>query len=246
MSDPRRWDGPELVGRRVPPPPSTGPRRRRWVRWLGIAGLIVLFAPPALIALYRVVPPPLTPLMAIRSAVDGLPMRHQWVPLRAISPNLAAAVITTEDQNFCRHQGFDVEAIRAAWAAYEQGGRLRGASTISQQTAKNLLLWPSQDYVRKGLEAYLTVWLELLWPKQRILEVYLNIIEWGPGIYGAETAAQAHFGRPAASLTRRQATLLAAVLPNPRQWSPTRPGPHVERRAAWALARMDPFLRLCG
>jgi monofunctional biosynthetic peptidoglycan transglycosylase len=173
-------------------------------------------------------------------------MRQQWVAARSISPNLVAAVLTTEDQNFCRHQGFDVEAIRAAWATYEQGGRLRGASTISQQTAKNLFLWPAQDVVRKALEAYLTVWLELLWPKQRILEVYLNIIEWGPGIYGAEAAAQTHFGRPAASLTRRQAALLASVLPNPRQWSPTQPGAHVERRTAWALARMEPFLRGCG
>ena len=245
MRDARRWDGPELIGRPVPPPSTAPRRRRRWLRWLGAALLIVLLGPPALIALYRVVPPPLTPLMVIRS-VEGLPLRHDWVPLRAISSNLIAAVITTEDQNFCRHQGFDVDAIRAAWAAYEQGGRLRGASTISQQTAKNLFLWPAQDFVRKGLEAYLTVWLELLWPKQRILEVYLNVIEWGPGIYGAEAAAQSHFGRSAASLTARQAALLASVLPNPRQWSPIRPGPHVERRTAWALARMEPFRRGCG
>jgi monofunctional biosynthetic peptidoglycan transglycosylase len=238
--------GPELIGRRVPPPVAAAPPRRRrpWLARLVLVLLVIALAPVALIALYRVVPPPITPLMVIRS-LDGLPTHRQWVPLSRISPNLGAAVMTTEDQNFCRHRGFDVEAIRAAWASYEQGGRLRGASTISQQTAKNLFLWPGQDYVRKGLEAYLTVWLELLWPKQRILEVYLNIIEWGPGIYGAEAAAQAHFGRPAASLTRQQAALLASVLPNPRQWSPTRPGPHVERRAAWAMARMDPFLRGC-
>jgi monofunctional biosynthetic peptidoglycan transglycosylase len=238
--------GPELVGRRVRPVAAARPRRRAgWGRWLLRAVFIVLALPIALIVLYRFVPPPITPLMVLRS-LDGVPMRQQWVDYRAISPNLVAAVMTSEDQNFCAHQGFDLGEIRNAWLAYRITGRLRGASTISQQTAKNLFLWPGHSIVRKALEAYLTVGLELIWPKRRILEVYLNIIEWGPGIYGAASAAEAHFARPAAALTRRQAALLAAVLPNPRQWSPVRPGPHVERRADWVAAHMDGFLRGCG
>ena len=239
--------GPELVGRRVRPIAAARPGRRgaRWGRRLARAVFVVLALPIALIALYRFVPPPITALMVLR-ALDGAPMRQHWVGYRQISPNLVAAVMTSEDQNFCQHQGFDLAAIREAWLTSRITGRLRGASTISQQTAKNLFLWPGHSFVRKALEAYLTVALELLWPKQRILEVYLNIIEWGPGIYGAASAAEADFARPAAALTRRQAALLAAVLPNPREWSAVRPGPHVERRADWVLAHMDPFLRGCG
>ena len=237
------FDGPELIGRKVAPPRA--PRRRgRWIRWLLLGVACVLALPVVLIALYRVMPPPLTLLMVIRS-VEGLPIHQRWVAYRDISPNLIAAVMTSEDQNFCAHQGFDLGELRNAWRAYRLGGRLRGASTISQQTAKNLFLWPDHSVVRKALEVYLTIAIELLWPKQRILEVYLNIIEWGPGIYGAASAAERHFGRPAGALSRSQAALLAAVLPNPRQWSPVRPGPHVEQRAAWIAARLDPFLRGC-
>jgi monofunctional glycosyltransferase len=238
--------GPELIGRRVHAGPAAGlGRRTRWGRRVAQAVFLALALPIALIGLYRFVPPPITPLMVLRS-LDGMPMRQHWVSYRQISPNLVAAVMTSEDQNFCYHHGFDLGAIREAWLAYRIGGRLRGASTISQQTAKNLFLWPAHNFLRKGLEAYLTVALELLWPKQRILEVYLNIIEWGPGVYGAGGAAEAYFGHPAATLTRRQAALLAAVLPNPRQWSPTRPGPHVERRADWIIEHMDGFRRGCG
>src|SRR5258708_17252037 len=182
--------------------------------------------------------------MVIRS-LDGLPIQQRWVAYREISPNLVAAVMTSEDQNFCVHQGFDLGEMRNAWRTYQTTGRLRGASTITQQTAKNLLLWPDHSFVRKALEAYLTIAIELMWPKQRILEVYLNIIEWGPGIYGAASAAEAYFGRPPAALSRSQAAQLAAVLPNPRQWSPGRPGPYVEQRAASIAARLDPFLRAC-
>jgi monofunctional biosynthetic peptidoglycan transglycosylase len=239
--------GRELIGRRLAPPRAGRADRRgaRWRRRLARVVFVVLALPVALIALYRFVPPPLTPLMALR-ALDGAPIRQHWVGYRQISPYLVAAVMTSEDQNFCQHDGFDLGAIREAWLASRITGRLRGASTISQQTAKNLFLWPGHSFVRKGLEAYLTVALELLWPKRRILEVYLNIIEWGPGIYGAASAAAADFARPAAALTRRQAALLAAVLPNPRQWSAVHPGRHVERRADWVLDHMAPFLRGCG
>ncbi len=239
--------GPELIGRRVPPPTFARrpARHRRWARRLALAVFIILAAPVGLIAVYRFVPPPITPLMVLRS-LDGAPIRQHWVPYRDISPYLIAAVMTSEDQSFCWHHGFDLGAIREAWLAYRITGRLRGASTISQQAAKNLFLWPEHSFLRKALEAYLTVALEALWPKRRILEVYLNIIEWGPGVYGAASAAEASFGRPASALTRRQAALLAAVLPNPRQWSAAHPGPHVARRAEWTLERMDGFLRGCG
>jgi monofunctional glycosyltransferase len=241
------FHGPELLGRRIAPPtPPRRPRRGRWLRRLALTLFVLLTVPIAVIALYRVVPPPITPLMVIRSVVDGLPVRQHWVGYRDIAPSLVAAVMTSEDEGFCTHHGFDLGAIREAWRDYRATGRLRGASTISQQTAKNLFLWPDHSFVRKAAEAYLTVLIELLWPKQRILEVYLNIIEWGPGLYGADDAARTYFAHPAAALTRREAALLAAVLPNPRAWSPAHPLPHVERRADWTLARMAPFLRGCG
>ncbi|MEJ0069127.1 MAG: monofunctional biosynthetic peptidoglycan transglycosylase [Pseudomonadota bacterium] len=239
----RAFHGPELIGRRVAPPAA--PKPRRWRRRIALVIFCLLTLPIAVIALYRVVPPPITPLMVIRN-VEGLPIRQHWVGYRAIAPSLVAAVMTSEDEGFCSHDGFDLGAIREAWRDYRATGRLRGASTISQQTAKNLFLWPDHSFVRKAIEAYLTVLIEFLWPKQRILEVYLNIIEWGPGIYGAEVAAQTHFAHPAASLTRHEAALLAAVLPNPRTLSPLHPAPHVERRVDWILARMAPFLRGCG
>jgi len=240
-----RFDGPELIGRKVAPPRRLGSRRTRWGRRLAQALFVAAVLPALAIAVYRVVPPPITPLMLIRS-LEGMPIRRHWVDYRDIAPNLVAAVMASEDEGFCYHDGFDVGAIRAAWLAYRATGRLRGGSTISQQAAKNLFLWPDRSFVRKAIEAYLTAWLELLWPKQRILEVYLNIIEWGPGIYGADAAAQSYFAHPASALTRHEAALLAAVLPNPRVWSAAHPGPYVERRADWILDRMAPFLRGCG
>ena len=208
-------------------------RRRRAPslrRALGLVLLVLLGTPVVLIALYRVVNPPLTPLMLIRAA-EGEPRQQTWVPLSQISPWLPRAIIASEDQRFCRHYGFDFEEIAAALARYRETGRLRGASTISQQTAKNLLLGPWHSFIRKGVEAYITVWLELLWPKSRILEVYLNVIELGRGVYGAEAAAETHFHRHAATLTPHEAALLAAILPNPRRFSADHPSPYVEERA---------------
>ena len=237
--------GPELVARRVAPPRAPQGRLARWGRRLALTAVLAALAPALVIAIYRVVPPPLTPLMVIRN-VEGEPIRQHWVPYRAIAPALVGAVMASEDENFCSHSGFDLGAMREAWQTYRATGRLRGASTISQQTAKNLFLWPVHSFVRKAVEAYITVLLELMWPKQRILEVYLNVIEWGPGLYGADSAAQAYFGRPAAALSAHQAAMLAAVLPNPRAWSPVRPPPRVEHRADWILARMGMFTRGCG
>lgn len=229
----------------VTPWPAPEQRKRpRWRRRL-VIGLLVMFALPILVVgVYRFVPPPITPLMVIRS-LEGLPIKRHWVPYAAIAPNLVAAVMASEDERFCSHHGFDFGALDEAWRDYETRGRLRGASTISMQTAKNLFLWPEHSFLRKGLEAYLTVVIEALWPKRRILEVYLNIIEWGPGLYGADSAAQTYFLRPAAALTPRQAALLAAVLPNPLHWSPVTPSALVERRAAWTRARMNGFLGGC-
>ncbi|MEX0814553.1 MAG: monofunctional biosynthetic peptidoglycan transglycosylase [Dongiaceae bacterium] len=190
-----------------------------------------------LVALYGAVAPPATPLMLIRAAVgDGL--NRDWKSYDEISPHLIRAVIAAEDARFCEHAGFDWREIDEAWASFKRGGRLRGASTITMQTAKNLFLWPGRSYLRKGLEVYFTLLLELALDKQRIIELYVNVAEWGRGIYGAEAAAQAYFKKSAADLTRREAALLAAVLPNPRLWSPARPTASIVRKAATILARM--------
>lgn len=188
-------------------------------------------------ALYRVVPVPATPLMLIRAA-GGSGLAHDWVPMSQISPHLARAVIASEDTLFCGHGGFDWAAIEGAFEDNEEGRRLRGGSTISQQTAKNAFLWPDRSWTRKGIEAWFTLLIETLWPKSRILEVYLNSVEWDDGVYGAEAAARHHFKKPASALTRREAALLAIVLPNPRNWSPNPPGNYVARRAGIIERRM--------
>ncbi len=192
--------------------------------------LVVLLAPPALLLVYRFLPVPLTPLMLIRIG-QGEGLAKDWVPLAQIAPALAEAVVASEDNQFCAHSGFDWQALKGELEAYRAGERPRGASTITMQTAKNLFLWPDRSLLRKLLEAPLTLEVELLWPKRRIIEVYLNVAEFGPGIYGAEAAARRHFAKPAAALTRREAALLAAALPDPRRSSPARPSAYLERRA---------------
>ncbi|MBI1260786.1 MAG: monofunctional biosynthetic peptidoglycan transglycosylase [Rhizobiales bacterium] len=202
--------------------------------------LIVLFLAPALlIMVYAVVPPPVTPLMLIR-AVEGYGLSKDWVPLSEISPHLQRAVIASEDAKFCQHSGFDWVAVDNAFERYQKGHRrVLGASTISMQTSKNLMLWPGRTFVRKGVEAFVTVWLEGILSKHRILELYLNVIEWGPGIYGAEAAAQHYFRVPASELTRDQAARLAVVLPSPLSWRPDAPGTYIKGRANVIAARMN-------
>jgi monofunctional biosynthetic peptidoglycan transglycosylase len=200
---------------------------------LWLAALSVL-----LVLVLRWVPPPFTALMVERkleswSSGESIDLQRTWRPWQELPDDLKMAVIAAEDQKFADHWGFDIAAIRAAFAHNERGGSLRGASTLSQQVAKNLFLWSGRSWVRKGLEVWFTGWIELLWPKQRILEVYLNSVEWGSGIFGAEAAARHHFGVGAPYLSAAQASQLAAVLPNPREWNAGRPGPHVRRRAAW-------------
>jgi len=222
--------------------------RRRLRKAVIIGVLAVLAGPPFGLAVYRFLPPPITPLMVIR-LVEGKGLSRDWTDIEAISPYLRAAVIAGEDNLFCRHFGFDIDSIQDAYEDWAAGERTRGASTISMQTARNLFLWPGRNLLRKALEAYATVWLELLWPKERIAEVYLNIVEWGPGLYGAEAAARHYFRVPVARLSRRQSSLMAAVLPGPRAWSPARPTAYIRERAQVLERRMDqlgPLLACVG
>jgi monofunctional biosynthetic peptidoglycan transglycosylase len=165
-------------------------------------------------------------------------LRYRWVDLESISPNAALAVIAAEDQQFPFHAGFDVESIREAVRDNARGGRVRGASTITQQVAKNLFLWPGRSWARKALEAWFTVLIEVTWPKERILETYLNVAEFGRGTFGVEAAARHFFGKPALRLSRREAATLAAVLPNPKQFRVERPSRYVRERRDWILRQM--------
>ena len=191
---------------------------------------VVLLAPLAALLAYRFLPVPGTPLMLIRLA-EGEALRYDWVPLNEIAPSLPRLVVAAEDNLFCRHWGFDVDAVQREFEKALDGEESRGASTLSMQVAKNLFLWPGRSFVRKGLEAWLTPYVEVVLPKRRIIEIYLNIAEWGPGIYGAEAAARAHFKVSAARLSEAQAAQMAAVLPNPRRWSAASPTPYIQDRA---------------
>ena len=195
------------------------------------------------VLLYRWFPVPLTPLMLIRCveqvrAGEPVRLRHHWVPLDSMSEYLPVAVIASEDQRFLEHRGFDFEAIRKAYVEHLEGGCRRGGSTISQQTAKNVFLWPASSWLRKGLETYFTVLIELCWSKERIMEVYLNSIEMGHGIYGAEAVAQLHFGCTAARLTRAQCALIAATLPNPLRYDSARPSRYMMKRQKQIMREM--------
>lgn len=192
-------------------------RALRRLLWAGFLALVVL--PPLVLLAYRWLPPPVTPLMLIRLA-EGHGLDYRWRPLARISPHLAKAVIASEDNLFCEHMGIDIQALRTELERARAGERPRGASTLTQQTAKNLLLWPGRDLGRKLIEAWLAPQLELILGKQRILELYLNIAEFGPGLYGAEAAAQAWFEKPASQLTEREAARLAVILPSPLNWHP--------------------------
>ncbi len=192
-----------------------------------------------LVALYRALPPPGTPLMLVR-LVEGYGIDKSWRPLDDISPHLIRAAMAGEDAGFCRHHGFDWGAIATAWDHYQSGrGRLLGASTISMQTAKNVFLWPGRDWLRKGFEAWFTALIELAWGKRRIMEIYLNVVEWGPGVYGAEAAAQHYFHKPADALNPGEVVRLAAALPDPLGWSQHRPGRRLLAHGAAIRANMQ-------
>lgn len=211
--------------------------KKRW--WRRLLWLPVWLAAFALlqVAPLRWLDPPTSMFMLIRQAEGlgekGFTLRQQWRDLDQIAACLPISVVAAEDQQFPRHRGFDLAAIEKALESNAEGGRVRGASTLSQQVAKNLYLWGGGGYFRKALEAGYTVLVETFWPKRRILEVYLNIAEFGDGIYGAEAAAQAFFGKPASQLGDAECARLAAVLPNPKVYDARNPGPYVQRRAAW-------------
>ncbi|NII12115.1 monofunctional biosynthetic peptidoglycan transglycosylase [Oleiagrimonas sp. C23AA] len=218
--------------------------RRRWLRWLIYligAWLVLTWLP---VVIFRFVPPPTSAFMierhfaAWRHGEKHFELHQHWVPWRAMNKQVPLAMVASEDQRFPFHHGFDFHAIHKAIDTAEDGGRLRGASTISQQTAKNLFLWGGRNFVRKGLEAYFTVLLELTWPKHRILEVYANICQLGDNVYGVGAAGQQLFGTDQARLSEHQAALLAAVLPNPKRLHAARPSAYVQHRAAWIERQM--------
>ena len=223
-------DKPAKPKRKTPRQKSARKRPGLLAKLFTLALLIGVGLPLVVVLIYRVVPVPLTPLMVSR-AIEGRGIDHRWKPLSEISPNLVRAVVAAEDSHFCEHMGFDIEAMQKAFENNQKGGRVRGGSTISQQTAKNVFLWEGRSYLRKGLEAYFTVLIEAGWGKRRIMEVYLNSIEWGPGIYGAEAAAQRIFKKPARNLTVTQAARLAAILPSPLKWKAGKLGFYVVRRS---------------
>ena len=211
---------------------------RRSLPLLKAALLVLVFGPVILLVLYRVVPPPITPLMVIR-LFEGEGINKEWTPLEEMQPSLPKLVIAAEDNTFCSHWGFDIEAYQAQLEKSLKGRTSRGASTLSMQLAKNLFLWPGRSYVRKALEIPLTLYVELVLPKRRIMELYLNVVEFGPGIYGAEAAARAHFNTSAEKLSLQQAAQLAAVLPNPRRWSASKPTGYIQNRASLYRQRID-------
>ena len=209
--------------------------------------LIFYFASTLLfVLLYRYVNPPVTPLMVIRLAEQAyqgqtIRLKKDWISLEDMSPNLPRAAVAAEDNLFLEHSGFDFEAIQKAKEFNQKKGgkKIRGASTITQQTAKNVFLWPQRSWVRKGLEAYFTVLIEFVWGKKRIMEIYLNVIETGKGIYGVEAASQLYFSKSAGKLTRGEAALIAAILPNPLKWNPSSPTPYIQERQQWILWNMN-------
>lgn len=208
---------------------------RKIFRWIWKATLWFFVLSILSVIIFKWVPVPITPLMmtrAIENKMDGKDMilTHDWEPIENISPNLQKAVIASEDGNFLKHNGFDFNAMQKAFKSNQKGKRLKGGSTISQQTAKNVFLWQGRSYLRKGLEAYFTVLIELIWGKERIMEVYLNSIEMGNGVYGAEAAAQHWYRKSAADLTKQEAAGIAAILPNPRKYKATNSSSYIQRR----------------
>ena len=206
-----------------------------------VIGFLILSIATTII--YRFVPVPVTPLMIIRCVEqkrDGKEMRlkKDWKSLDEISPHLQLAVVCSEDQNFLLHYGFDFKALKKAMLNNEKSKKIRGGSTISQQTAKNVFLWNGRNYIRKGFEAYFTLLIETAWSKERIMEVYLNVIEFGDGIYGAEAASQHYFKKPAAKLSREEAAILASLLPNPRVYGKNIGGNYIQGRKAWVMQQM--------
>jgi monofunctional glycosyltransferase len=241
----------EPAPRSEAPPPHIETQTRFHAFWYGngartpwlrrtIAVLFALFVPIPIVFLliFRFVPIPFTPEMII-PLVKGEGVRNHWVAHSDMAPALTRAVIASEDNDFCTHHGFDWKDIHEAIKEHERGKRLRGASTISQETARTIFLFPVRSWVRKGVEAYFTVLIEFFWPKERILTAYLNLVDWGHGNFGADAASQAYFHKSAAQLSSREAARLAIILADPDVWKAARPGPYVAARTGTILARMN-------
>jgi monofunctional glycosyltransferase len=212
-------------------------------RFLWKAALVFFIASVVSVILFRWIPVPVTPLMikrCVQQGISGKELRlyKDWVPLEDISHHLQLAVVVCEDQYYLNHYGVDIDALKKAFKSNKKGRRLRGGSTISQQTAKNVFLWDGRNYIRKGLELYFTLLIETFWDKERILEVYLNIIELGNGVYGAEAAAQHYYHKSAKKLTKREAASIAVILPSPLKYKPVNGGPFVQNRINWTLNQM--------
>lgn len=210
-----------------------------WKSFIWFIGISIF-----LVILFKWMPVPFTPLMVTRSIeqkLDGKEMKcsHKWVPIEEISPNMQKAVIASEDGNFLTHHGFDFTAMQKAYKNNESGKKLKGGSTISQQTAKNIFLWQGRSYIRKGLEAYFTVLIELIWSKERIMEVYLNSIEMGDGVYGVEAASEYWYKTDANSLSKIQAAGIAAILPNPRKFNASNSSAYIKKRKSKILKNMS-------
>ena len=224
----------------APPKP-----KRRWRRWLLFLFLLPILLSLLAVLIFRFVAPPLSGVMAQRiiearqAGEDGFRVDYQWCPFESYGPYLPLAVIASEDQRFLDHHGFDTVEIQKALDDAEDGGRLRGASTVSQQVAKNLFLWSGRSWVRKGLEVYFTAMLELAWPKRRLLETYLNIAETGDGMFGFCAACERRFGKPCSTLAPYQLALMVATLPDPRRRRADQPTPYLHQRASWIVRQMD-------
>ncbi|MDR2887765.1 MAG: monofunctional biosynthetic peptidoglycan transglycosylase [Bacteroidales bacterium] len=210
------------------------------IRWMGIVLLAAMLVSIVTVVAFRYINPPVTPLIISRS-IDGIKNRGKmtWVSYENISQHMVNAVVASEDNRFVEHRGFDFAEVRKAYEQHRKGRRLRGASTITQQTCKNVFLWDGRSYIRKGLEVWFTVWVELLWSKQRIMEVYLNVIEMGGGIYGIEVAAQAYYCKPASRLLPEEAAMIAAILPSPLKRDPMKPTAYMQKRQLQILDLMN-------
>lgn len=218
---------------------------RLWLRRIALGLLILAGVVLGSIVLFRFVNPPITTVMILEK-LHGETLKRKWVPFEEISPNLRLAVVASEDGNFCKHWGVDWGAVREVVEKAKSLSAVRGASTLPMQVAKNLYLWEHRSYLRKALEVPLAYAMSAIWPKERMLEIYLNIAQWGPGVFGAEAASQRYFGKPASRLTRREAVLMAASLPNPLYRNPARPSRKqllvanaVEKRLPWIAKRAD-------
>ena len=216
----------------------------RMLLWIRNILIFFFVSTISMTLIYKFVPVYITPLMVVRSVEqlfgdDKLSMKKEWVSIGNISPNMVNAVVASEDNLFMSHFGFDFDAIEKARERNKRGGRIYGASTISQQTAKNVFLWPQRSWLRKGLEVYFTFLIELCWSKERIMEVYLNVIETGKGIYGVQRASEIYFDKPASKLTKSQAALIAGALPNPLRFNPANPSPYLYKRQNQLLRLMS-------